>query len=204
MPREDRGIANWGIFKRRIWGVSLRYQHTVEFRLSKHRDLRAAKRFLCRALKRHGRPDRIVIDGSQTNQQAVISCDAENRLRHRSLTFLLTSGESADCRAYDILIGLPEHSPDALLADKGYDADAIRAILPNGRSRLSIPGGSNRRVRIEHDRALYKQRYRIERMLGHLKINRAVATRYDQLANSFLGMVFLATARYWLKFVHIA
>lgn len=57
---------------------------TVEFRFSKHRDPRAAKRFLCRALKRHGRPDRIVIDGSQTNQEAVISCDAENRLRHRS------------------------------------------------------------------------------------------------------------------------
>ena len=49
---------------------------------------------------------------------------------------------------------------------------------------------------------LYKQRNRIERMFGHLKINRAIATRYDQLASSFLGMVHLATARYWLKFVH--
>lgn len=37
-----------------------------------------------------------------------------------------------------------------------------------------------------------------------LKINRAIATRYDQLANSFLGMVHLAVARYWLKFVHAA
>jgi iron complex outermembrane receptor protein len=41
-------------------------------------------------------------------------------------------------------------------------------------------------------------------MFGQLKINRAIATRYDQLANSFLGMVHLATARYWLKFVHAA
>ena len=41
-------------------------------------------------------------------------------------------------------------------------------------------------------------------MFGHLKLNRAIATRYDQLANSFLGMVHLATARYWLKFVHVA
>ncbi|MDP3907943.1 MAG: transposase, partial [Novosphingobium sp.] len=45
---------------------------------------------------------------------------------------------------------------------------------------------------------------RIERMFGQLKINRAIATRYDQLANSFLGMVHIATARYWLKFVHAA
>lgn len=39
---------------------------------------------------------------------------------------------------------------------------------------------------------------------AQLKINRTIATRYDQLANSFLGMVHLATARYWLKFVHAA
>ncbi len=32
----------------------------------------------------------------------------------------------------------------------------------------------------------------------------AIATRYDQLANSFLGMVHITTARYWLKFVHAA
>jgi transposase-like protein len=57
---------------------------TVEFWLSEHRDLRAAKRFRRKGLKRRGRPDRIVIDGSQTNREAVISCDAENRLRHRS------------------------------------------------------------------------------------------------------------------------
>jgi hypothetical protein len=35
-----------------------------------------------------------------------------------------------------------------------------------------------------------------ERVLGHLKINRAIATRYDQLADSFLGTLFIASARY--------
>jgi transposase-like protein len=57
---------------------------TVEFFFSEHRDLLAAKRFLRKALKRHGRPDRIVIDGSQTNREAIISCDAESRLQDRS------------------------------------------------------------------------------------------------------------------------
>ena len=37
-------------------------------------------------------------------------------------------------------------------------------------------------------------------MFGHLKINRAVTTCYDQLASSFLGMAYLATAGYWLRF----
>jgi transposase len=41
-------------------------------------------------------------------------------------------------------------------------------------------------------------------MFGHLKISRAVATRYDQLADSFLGMLFLASAHYWLTIVHAA
>ena len=59
-------------------------------------------------------------------------------------------------------------------------------------------------MKIEHNRTLYKQRNRIERMFGHLKINRAIATRCNQLASSFLGMVHLATARYRLEFVHAA
>jgi len=54
------------------------------------------------------------------------------------------------------------------------------------------------------NRALYKQDNRIERMFGQLKINRAIATRYDQLAASFMHMVHLTTTRYWLKFVHAA
>lgn len=122
----------------------------------------------------------------------------------RPIAFHLTVGEAADCKAYDALIDQPERAPDALLADKGYDADAIRADLAERHIKAVIPGRSNRRVKIEHDRVLYKQRNRIERMFGHLKINRAIATRYDQLAETFLGMVHIASARYWLKFVHAA
>ena len=57
---------------------------TVEFWFSERRNLAAAKRFLHRALKRHGRPERIVIDGSQTNREAILSCDAESRLQDSS------------------------------------------------------------------------------------------------------------------------
>lgn len=57
---------------------------TVEFLFSEYRDLLAAKRFIRKALKRHGRPDRIIIDGSQTNREAIIACDSQNRLRDRS------------------------------------------------------------------------------------------------------------------------
>jgi transposase len=99
---------------------------------------------------------------------------------------------------------LPERAPQAFLADKGYDADAIRADLASRNIKAVIPGRSNRRVKIEYDRALYKERNQIERFFGRLKIIRAIATRYDQLAESFLSMVHIASARYWLKFVHAA
>lgn len=57
---------------------------TVEFWLSEHRDLSAAKLFFRKAFARHDRPERIVIDGSQTNREATISCDTTSRLQDRS------------------------------------------------------------------------------------------------------------------------
>jgi len=105
-------------------------------------------------------------------------------------------------KAYGTLIASPERAPKALLADKGYDADAIRADLASRNIQAVIPGRSNGRVKVKYDQALYKQSNRNERMFGRLKINRAIATRYDQLAASFMSMVHIATVRYWLKFFH--
>jgi transposase len=74
---------------------------------------------------------------------------------------------------------MPEKAPRALVADNGYDADAVRADLTRRTIEAVIPSRSNRRVKVEHDRELYKQRNQIERYFGRLKINRAIATRYD-------------------------
>ena len=122
--------------------------------------------------------------------------------RGRPIAFHLTPGEAADCKAYDTLIDLPEQPPKALVADKAYDADAIREDLKKRGIKPVIPPKSNRKATIQYSKRLYRQRNCIERVFGHLKINRAIATRYDQLAESFLGMLFLASTRYWIKFVH--
>ncbi|MGH8527870.1 MAG: IS5 family transposase [Gammaproteobacteria bacterium] len=124
--------------------------------------------------------------------------------RGRPVAFELTPGEAADCKSYDTLIDLPEQTPDALLADKAYDSDAIRDDLKKRGIKAVIPPKSNRKVAIRYNKKLYRERNWIERVIGHLKINRAIATRYDQLADSFLGMLYIATARYWIKFVHAA
>jgi putative transposase len=51
---------------------------------SERRNLTAAKRFLSKVLKRLGRPERIVNDGSQTNREAIVLCETADRLQDRS------------------------------------------------------------------------------------------------------------------------
>lgn len=120
------------------------------------------------------------------------------------LGFHLSAGEAADCKAYPVLIELPERAPDALLADKGYDTNPIRDDLKRRGIRAVIPPRSNRIVAIRWNKRHYKQRNRIERTFGHLKINRAVATRYDKLARSFLDTLHLALIRRLVRFVNSA
>jgi transposase-like protein len=53
----------------------------IEFWVSERRNLATAKRALSKALKRHGRSERIMIDGSQTNREAIFSSDTADRLQ---------------------------------------------------------------------------------------------------------------------------
>lgn len=100
-------------------------------------------------------------------------------------------------------MALAEARPRHLLADKGYDSDAIRNALRANRIRPVIPPRSNRTSVIRWNRRLYTERNRIERMIGHLKVSRAVATRYDKLARSFLDTLHLATIRRCLRFASL-
>jgi IS5 family transposase len=94
---------------------------------------------------------------------------------------------------------LAETRPTYLIADKGYDTDAIRATLRDHGVRVAIPPRSHRKDPIRWNRRIYRERNRIERMIGHLKVNRAIATRYDKLARSFLDALHLATIRRCLR-----
>jgi len=115
------------------------------------------------------------------------------------LAFHLTGGEAADCTQFETLGALTEVQPGYLIADKGYDSDAIRNSLRQAGVQPVIPPRSNRKATIRWNKRLYRQRNRIERLIGHLKINRAVATRYDKLARSFLDMLHLAALRHLLR-----
>lgn len=116
----------------------------------------------------------------------------------RPLGFHLTGGEASDYLAVPALLEMPVTTPKAMLADKGYDGDAVReALLIRGILPI-IPSQANRREKIACDHRRYQDRNRIERMFGRLKQFRRIATRYDETAQSFLGFLSLAAAKIWL------
>ena len=61
-----------------------------------------------------------------------------------------------------------------------------------------IPGKKNRKVEIEYDKTLYKQRHKVENMFARLKDWRRIATRYDRCAHTFFSAICIAAIVIWL------
>ena len=94
----------------------------------------------------------------------------------RPVVFHLTPGQDADIAAApDVLALAPPMT--ALIADKGYDGDALRAHIVDLGAKPVIPNKSNRVVRHRFDKRAYKGRNVIERSFCRLKDFRRVATR---------------------------
>jgi len=124
------------------------------------------------------------------------------------LRFLLSGGQASDISCTQ---SLPEgvSTPPAgrgrsrkrkwLLANKGYDAEALRRYCDRCRIQPVIPIRSMKRkpkpaLPRLFDRPKYRQRNVIERMFGWLRENRRLVTRFDKLAKSYAAMVSLACA----------
>jgi transposase len=86
-----------------------------------------------------------------------------------------------------------------LLADRGYDADWIRALTSNQGAWANIPPKRNRKDPICFSPYLYRDRNLVERFFNKIKQCRRVATRYDKLAANYLAFVKLACIRLWLR-----
>jgi putative transposase len=55
-----------------------KHGQTIDFLLTEHRDKAAALRFLTQAIRRHGVPETITIDGSEANEAAIKSYNEEH------------------------------------------------------------------------------------------------------------------------------
>ncbi len=87
--------------------------------------------------------------------------------------------------------------PKRVVGDKGYSSKRIRGYLRRRGIRATIPHKSNER-RGRFDKAVYRERNRVERTINRLKQFRRVATRYEKLAENYLAMLTIAAMILWL------
>ena len=87
-----------------------------------------------------------------------------------------------------------------LLADRGYDSDALRAKIAGQGAYANIRPLGHRVDPPVFSPFAYKLRNRVERFFNRLKHYRAVATRFDRHDANFLASIKLAAIRIWMRF----
>lgn len=115
----------------------------------------------------------------------------------RPLRFVITAGQVGDVTQAPAL--LDGQAGEAVLADKAYDSNVLRAIITDMGAKAVIPSNRTRKIIIPHDAATYKQRNRIERCFNRLKHFRRFATPYERRTIHFAGFIYLAAALIWLR-----
>lgn len=104
--------------------------------------------------------------------------------------FILLPGQRHDSVGVEPLI--KDIDFKALLADKAFDVDWLRAELDDRGAVAVIPPKSNRTHSIPCDFHMYRWRHLVENFFCNLKAFRRVATRYDKTDQSFAAMIHLA------------
>ncbi len=124
------------------------------------------------------------------------------------MVFVLTEGQRSEMIAFWSLMecgevnragrGRPRLRPDRLCADKGYANGQVRGYLRSKGVRITIARRKDEHRGGAFDRAIYRTRNRIERLINRLKQFRRVATRYEKRAENYRAMLTLAAIKLWL------
>ena len=106
--------------------------------------------------------------------------------------FVLLPGQRHDSIGVEPLV--TDLDLDALIADKAFDNNAIRANLRERGTLAVIPSKANRNPPISYDADMYTWRHRVENVFQALKVYRRIATRYDKTDTSFAAFIHLRAA----------
>ena len=106
--------------------------------------------------------------------------------------FVLLPGQRHDSVGVEPLI--KEIDFGALLADKAFDVDWLRAALDERGAVAVIPPKANRTKFIPCDFPMYCWRHLVENFFCKLKEFRRIATRYEKTDESFSAMIHLVGA----------
>lgn len=124
------------------------------------------------------------------------------------MTMLLTPGQQHESTVFEQLMeqgalkrprgGRPRLRPKRVVGDKGYSSGKSRRYLRRRGIRYTIPRKKNEKRTGPFDRAIYRERNRVERLINRLKQFRRLATRYEKRGKSYHAMWVIAATLLWL------
>lgn len=113
------------------------------------------------------------------------------------LAFVLTGGQESDIGQAERLIG--EIPAEAVIADKGYDADAFVKTLEARGIQAVMPPRSNRLNPRTYDRHLYKERHLVECFFNKIKHYRRIFGRFEKTAKNFMAFLHFVAFLIWTR-----
>ncbi|WP_081007491.1 IS5 family transposase, partial [Pseudomonas amygdali] len=114
------------------------------------------------------------------------------------IAFDVTAGQPNDCsQAASLIAKVPD--AEVIIADKGYDTEAIRAQVEQQGSKVVIPRKRNSlKGNADLDKGLYRNRHLVENAFARLKHFRAVASQFDKLKRNYESVIAMTCAFLWL------
>ena len=116
----------------------------------------------------------------------------------RAVAFVLAPGQAHELPLAPLLLTLLSLIPTWIVADRGYASHAFRDLVRRLGARPAIPAKRNE-APVACPAWIYTNRNRVERLWARLKEWRAVATRYEKTARSFMGVLCMAATMDWIK-----
>ena len=109
------------------------------------------------------------------------------------VNFVLLPGQRHDLiGAPPLLVGVEF---EALIADKAYDSNELRAQLQACGAMVVIPPRANRVEVIEYDSEMYKWRHLVENFFCKLKNFRRIAMRFEKTDVNYAAMIHAVSSR---------
>ena len=118
--------------------------------------------------------------------------------RGRAIAFALAPGQAHELPLAPGLLGCLPDVPGWMVGDRGFACDAFRERIWNLGARPAIPPRRTD-APVACPEWIYNNRHLVENLWARLKEWRAVATRYEKTARSFLGILCLAATADWIK-----
>ena len=118
--------------------------------------------------------------------------------RGRALAFALAPGQAHELPLAPGPLGCLPDVPGWIVGDRGFASDGFRDRIWDLGARPAIPPKRSD-APVACPSWIDSNRHLVETLWARLKERRAVATRDEKTARSFLGILCLAAAADWLK-----